>query len=150
MRPFAIGRPIPIQIDCLIILNLLLLFYLRDELEELGIGLETMRPAMKIDVSCGLIQTELHHLIEAILTPLVPLGDLDHQREVVRRLGPGAYLYIRGPYGWCDYVYRQFNQRPLDVDTVYQGENSSPSHATTMERNSNAPARDQEFRVHPE
>jgi hypothetical protein len=114
-KTFRYWQTHPIQIDCLIILNLLLLFYLRDELEELGIGLETMRPAMKIDVSCGLIQTGLHHL-----TPLVPLGDLDHQREVVRRLGPGAYLYIRGPHGWYDYVYRQFNQRPLDVDTVYQ------------------------------
>lgn len=63
-----------------------------------------MRPAMKIDVSCGLVQTGLHHL-----TPLVPLGDLDHQREVVRRLGPGAYLYIRGPHGWYDYVYQGKN-----------------------------------------
>lgn len=113
-----------VQLDCLIILNLLLLFYLRDELSERNVDSENMRSAMNVDVSCGLMKTGLHELFGAVETQLVPLGDLNYQREVVRRIGPGYYCYCRGPIGWYDCVYGKNQADLVNVDTVYQGENA--------------------------
>lgn len=112
----------PIQIECLMILNLLLLFYLRDELVERGLDLEQMRSAMKIDLTTGLMDTGIHDLVGSVATQLVPLGDLNHQREVVQQIGAGYYCYCRGPIGWYDYIYARGDKMPLE--TVYQGENA--------------------------
>ena len=114
----------PINIDCQIIINLLLLFYLRESLLQSGTDLETMRASMLIDITCGMVKTGVQQLIGSIEDILVPLADLDAQREIVRNLGPGAYLYIRGPLGWFNYIYcRSAIESTINLNTIYQGEN---------------------------
>lgn len=74
---------------------MLLLYCLREKFD-----LEDMRPAMDIDITCGLMTTGIHHLVGCDQIQYAPLTDLSQQRKQVAELSSGYYCYIRGPIGF--------------------------------------------------
>ena len=107
-----------IQIDCLVVLNITLLFYLREETADV----ESLRPCMEIDCSCGLVKTGFHCRLSSLAELKPPLCNIEKQREYAEILPAGCYCYVRGPVGWYSVVYGNDN-RILQVETIYQGEN---------------------------
>lgn len=108
-----------IDIDCLIMFNLILIYYLKNESQQL----EILRPIMDIDISCGLMNTGIHSLVGCSRNDLYPLGDSEFQSQIVNNIPAGCYLYIRGPFGWYDYIYNYTDQNQPILNDVYQGEN---------------------------
>ena len=105
-----------IHIDCLMALNILLLYYIKDYV--FFDNLEQMRCCFNINLNCGLMNAGIHKKIKSKLNLSFPLCDLDTQDKLVQFIPPGCYLYIRGSIGWYDWVYNDSIQDKNTLNTV--------------------------------